>query len=88
MWDYRILVGWTGSAYDDYDNYTQRTLNANEAYIKKVFILDKRHWSSETVTNDGSGEYARVLDVYTSTTGAYGRPLKTEQQAYVLVRNQ
>ena len=41
MWDYRILVGWTGSAYDDYDNYTQRTLNANEAYIKKVFnILD------------------------------------------------
>ena len=42
---------------------------------------------SETVADDGSGEYARVLDVYTSTAGAYGRPLKIEQQAYVLVHN-
>ena len=87
MWDYRVLVGWTGSSYNNVDDYTRRTFNADENYVKKAFILDKRHWSSETVANDGSGEYARVLDVYTSTAGAYGRPLKTEEQAYVLVHN-
>ena len=87
MWDYRVLVGWTGSSYNNVDDYTRRTFNADENYVKKAFILDKRHWSSETVADDGSGEYARVLDVYTSTAGAYGRPLKIEQQAYVLVHN-
>ena len=75
------------TSYNNVDDYTRRTFNADENYVKKAFILDKRHWSSETVADDGSGEYARVLDVYTSTAGAYGRPLKIEQQAYVLVHN-
>lgn len=83
MWDYRVLVGWTGSAYNDYENYTQRSLNVNSSYAGKVFV-DARHFSSETVASDT--DYARVMNA-SSTKGNYARPLKTENLYYILVHD-
>ena len=89
MQDYRVLVGWTGSEYNDLTNYARRTFNTNQDYIKAVFIPSGdeesgRHWSSESVNND----YARAMGIYSSTTGAYSNPAKSRARPYVLVHNE
>lgn len=84
--DYRKLIGWTGSNYNDYGNYDRRKLNADESYIGYIFKIDssmQRHWSS-TEYND---RYARTLDIYTRTEGGYGHPDKKEAHPYILVHD-
>lgn len=90
MEDYRKLVGWTGSAYDNYDINWKRSLNADPDYIGRIFkpgtVNDGsgRHWSS---TEYGSGG-ARTLDLYSTTEGRYEHPPKTDAGPYVLVHNE
>lgn len=90
MEDYRKLVGWTGSAYDNYDINWKRSLNADPDYIGRIFkpgTVDDgsgRHWSS---TEYGSGG-ARTLDLYSTTEGRYEHPPKTDAGPYVLVHNE
>lgn len=84
MWDYRTLVGWTGSAYDSQDNFSIRTLNTETKYIQRIFNYNSgRHFSSQ----DLNGSWVRSMEIKSTSTGNYGTPLKTENQPYVLVRN-
>ena len=88
MQDYRVLVGWTGSEYNDLTNSDHRTLKTSSEYINKVFSPNSdvelsRHWASESV-NDG---YARAMGIDSSTQGAYSSPHKGTARPYVLVHN-
>ena len=86
MADYRKLVGWTGSNYNDYENYSHRTLNADATYVSRIFKTssnENRHWSTDAY-ND---QYKRTLDIESSTVGYYGHPDKAETQVYILVHN-
>ena len=89
MEDYRKLVGWTGSDYDNYDINWRRGLNADPTYIGRIFKYgnvdsgDSRHWSS----ND-NGYSGRTLDLYSTTEGRYEHPPKTDRGPYVLVHDE
>ncbi|MEY8724028.1 hypothetical protein AALN73_23210, partial [Bacteroides stercorirosoris] len=90
MGDYRKLIGWTASEYNDLDYYTSRTLKTSSDYINKIFLPNSaddelaRHWSSESL-NVG---YARAMGIYSSTTGGYSTPAKSGARPYVLVHNE
>lgn len=90
MGDYRKLIGWTASEYNNLDYYTIRTLKTSSDYINKIFLPNSgddelaRHWSSESL-NTG---YARAMGIYSSTTGGYSTPAKSGARPYVLVHDE
>lgn len=85
IWDYRTLVGWTGGAYESLDNVSVRTLNTETKYIQRIFQYNNgRHFSSQ----DLGGSWVRAMEIRSTSTGNYGTPLKSENQPYVLVRNE
>ena len=91
MEDYRKLVGWGGNSnYADFDNVTVRTLGTSSSYINAVFEIGDgentgRHFSSNTDYH--LQDHNRTMDIYSSSRGRYGYPLKSVTYKYVLVHD-
>lgn len=79
---YRQLIGWTGSQYDDYNNYDTRPMNGNLSHISKIFKIGAGHWTMRE--GQYVGGFRRTMNIKSTTTASYGAPLATENNAYIM----
>lgn len=83
MDDFRKIMGWTGSEFNDLNNTSVRNLKNDKNYMLVYMGNTGNYWSSTAY----NGSNQRVMNVQSTTTGKYGYTSSGSTCYYILVHD-
>lgn len=83
MADFRKIMGWTASEFNDLNNTSVRNLKNDKNYMMVYMGNTGNYWSSDTY----NGSNQRVMNVQSTTTGKYNYTNSGSTCYYILVHD-
>lgn len=83
--DMRAIIGWTGSDYDNYNNYNVRTCGTSKELLNRILQYSGAFF---TTLNVGDGTYVYAINYNPNTNQAnYAHALKTSYNYFLIIRD-
>ena len=83
--DMRAIIGWTDSAYSNYNNYDVRTCGTSKELLNRILQYSGTFF---TTLNVGDGTYVYAIHYNPNTNEAnYAHALKTSYNYFLIIRD-